>query len=146
MTVEMKHRLRVAAVPGVPLLVYGLCVVVAISLLPPIQRSIKYLLRVPLCLLVAWYFDVLARLAEETLRETGQDVGPFRVARWGARMAFCGMALTYVLAGIGFVRSYDLVGLGIAIFGAFIMIAGGVWAIPGQMRIWRLNRRIKRGG
>lgn len=145
MTEEMKHRLRVAAVPGVPLLVYGLGASVAISLLPPVPSNVQYFLRVPLYLLVAWYFDTMARLGEGTLLETGQNVVPFRVVRWGARLAFCGMALTNLLAGLGYRWSYDVVGLGIAIFGGLIMIGGGVCVIAQQMRLWRDRRRAKRG-
>lgn len=140
MTDEIKHRLKVLAVPGVPLLVYAIGIYTACALHPTIPINTQRALFAPLTLLMACCWDVLIRLAVCRAQDKGENPRPYRVLRWGSWLTYGGLAVASILP-----QRHDLIGLAIAVSGCAVGFVGAVWSTPGCIRMWRTGRRAKAG-
>jgi protein-S-isoprenylcysteine O-methyltransferase Ste14 len=145
MTQDDKRILGAGAKPLLTTFLYGV-ILLAVGLLhPEIPKSTALVLAAVFIALLGWTGDVFFRVATGPETPKDRNARAYRLLIWGNRLAFGSLALSILLRGLGLSRSCVLIGLGIAMVGTAVLTAGGVWAMPGEMRVWRVGRQAKRG-
>lgn len=145
MTEDDNRILRAGAKPLLTTVLYGVLLVTVGLLIPGVPKPTAFILAAVFLALMGWTGDAFFRAASSRERCTGLNETPYILVIWGNRLAFGTLAVSILLRGLGLSRLYVLAGLGTAMFGAAVLVAGGAWAMPGEMRIWRESRLGRTG-